>query len=196
MIATGWLGFPLGTPSCIWTRKTTRTSTRFEIELRRLLDKTGRSPDEEARVLQLVTLFETFAPPAAKAAVRPGYFPSQRADSLLVLGKPELALLEIEEARRAEPNPDNDHLFLEILRRVDLTRAVREAEALAVTSHIRADVLAECINVLATHADNLPDDQFEPVGRRILDWSEQFERAPGASGSAPPRSRSSYSTRG
>jgi hypothetical protein len=152
---------------------------KIRIELRRLLDKTGRSPDEEARVLQLVTLFETFAPPAAKAAVRPGYFPSQRADSLLVLGKPELALLEIEEARRAEPNPDNDHLFLEILRRVDLTRAVREAEALAATSHTCADVLAECINVLATHADNLPDDQFEPVGRRILDWSEQFERVPG-----------------
>jgi len=30
-----------------------------------------------------------------------------------------------------------------------------------------------------THADSLPDDQFEPVGRRILEWADQFERAPG-----------------
>ena len=33
--------------------------------------------------------------------------------------------------------------------------------------------------MLATHADDLPDDQFGPVADRILAWADRFDRAPG-----------------
>ncbi len=97
-----------------------------------------------------------------------------------MLGKPELALVEIEEARReGSTDPDDDFLFLGILRHLDLPRARREAEALASDPNVPAAVLAECINVMATHADDLPDDQFEGVADRILTWADRFDRAPG-----------------
>ena len=44
---------------------------------------------------------------------------------------------------------------------------------------VPAAVLAECINVLATHADSLPEDQFESIADRILAWADRFDRAPG-----------------
>ncbi len=65
------------------------------------------------------------------------------------------------------------------MRQLDLPRARREAEALASDPDAPAVVLAECINVLATHADGLPDDQFGPVADRILAWADRFDRAPG-----------------
>lgn len=99
---------------------------------------------------------------------------------LAILGKLELALVEIEEARRLNPdNADDTWTFLEILRRHDLPRARREAEALAPRVDVPASILAQCVNVLATCADNLTDDQFEPVAEKILDWAGRFERAPG-----------------
>ena len=94
-------------------------------------------------------------------------------------------MLEIEEAHRLCPgNSENDRLFLEILRRTDLPRAGLEAEALAALPGVSAGVLAECVNVLATHADNLPEDRFPPVAERILDWADRFQ-PPGRE----PRSR-------
>ena len=39
--------------------------------------------------------------------------------------------------------------------------------------------LPTCINVLATYADNLPDEQFRPMADRILEWADRFDRAPG-----------------
>jgi hypothetical protein len=157
-----------------------RDYERVRAELQGLLQRPGRSLDEERRVLQLLTVFEILAPPEAKTAFRPGYFSFRRAATLVLLGKPELALPEIEEARRLDPgNPNDDRLFLEVLRRTDLVRATREAEVLAASTNVPAGVLAECINVLATHADNLSDDQFRPVADRILTWVDQFESAPG-----------------
>jgi hypothetical protein len=98
----------------------------------------------------------------------------------LLLGKHELAKLEIEEARRLCPgNPENDRLFLEILRRTDLERAGLEADTLAAMPGVSAAVLAECVNVLATQADDLPEDRFPAVAERILDWADRFQRAPG-----------------
>lgn len=159
--------------------KADRDPRRIQAELLDLLHRTSRTTEEEWRLFQLLTLFEQFAAPEARAASRPGYLPFRRAGTLLILGKPELALVEIEEARRIDPGRANDdRLFLEILRRIDLPRAVREAKTLAEDARASAGVLAECINVLATHADAVPDDKFEPVGRLVLDWAVRFEQAP------------------
>jgi len=148
--------------------------------LQELLARPGHTLEEAWRVFQLLTTFELLASPEATAAVRPGFLPFRRAGALLFLGKPELAMLEIEEARRLCPgNPENDRLFLEILRRTDLQRAGLEAETLAALPGASAAVLAECVNVLATQADNLPEDRFPPVAERILDWADRFQRAPG-----------------
>jgi tetratricopeptide (TPR) repeat protein len=148
--------------------------------LQGLLQKPSRSAEEESRVLELLTIFEMIAPAEAKAGVRPGYFPYRRAASLLRLGKPALALREIEEACALDPgHPKHQRLMLQALRQTDLPRAGREAEALASDPELSAGVLAECINVLATRADDLPDDRFEPVGRRVLEWAGRFEQAPG-----------------
>jgi len=71
--------------------------------LQELLAQPTRTKDEEWRVFQLLTIFEILAPPEATSVVRPGYFPFRRAETLLLLGKPELARMEIEEARRLGP---------------------------------------------------------------------------------------------
>jgi hypothetical protein len=149
-------------------------------ELTRLLRKSRRSNDEERRILQLLTAMENLAPREDAGCMPPGYFASRRAETLELLGKPELALIEIEEARRlGSTDPDDDFLLLGILRRLDLPRARREAEALASDPKVPAVVLAQCINVMATHADDLPDDQFESLAFQILEWADRFDRAPG-----------------
>ena len=149
-------------------------------ELRRLFQKPARSSEEESRVLELLTIIEVIAPREVQAGSRPGYLPYRRAASLALIGKPELALREIQEARALDPgHPNNNRLFLQILRRIDLARAGREAEALASDPEVSASLLAECVNVIATQADEVPDAEFEPIGRRILDWSERFEHATG-----------------
>jgi hypothetical protein len=157
-----------------------RNFSMIQRELQALCEKPERSLDEERKMLQLLTVYEMLAPPEGRTDLAPGYFSSRRAETLLLLGRPELALTEIDEARRlGSEDPDDDRLFLEILRRIDLPRAQREAEALASIPDASANVLAECINVLADHADSLPDDQFGPVAERILAWVDRFDRAPG-----------------
>jgi len=47
------------------------------------------------------------------------------------------------------------------LRRIDLPRAKREADAVAARLDVPAALLAECVNVLATYANDLTDDQFK-----------------------------------
>jgi hypothetical protein len=136
--------------------------------------------ERSQRIFQLVTISEFVAPPLVKAALPPGFFSSRRAQMLAILNKPGLALLEIEEARRLNPgHPNDDSVFVEVLRRIDLPRATREAEALATSPTAPADVLSECINVLATYADSLLNDQFEEVAERVLAWADRFDQAPG-----------------
>ncbi len=157
----------------------TRDYLKHLSEIQRLLGKSGDPVHEAKRVFELSTILEIVAPPDVKAAFAPGFFSSRRAETLALLRKDELALMEIEDARLLNPdNPDNVHSFLEILRRIDLPRARLEAEALAPRVDIPAGILAQCVNVLATYADNLPDDQFGPVAEKILTWAGRFERAP------------------
>jgi hypothetical protein len=157
-----------------------RDSEAVWSELEHLRQRPRLSHDEKRRFLQLLTASELLAPPDEASTLPLGSLSSLRAATLEQLGKPELALIEIEEARRLDStDPDDDFHFLGLLRRIDLPRASREAEAFASNPDAPAAVLAECINVLGTHADELPDDQFGPVADRILAWADRFDRAPG-----------------
>ena len=149
-------------------------------ELTDLLKRENPSVDELWRVFQLLTIFERIAPPAVASQSRPGYFSFRRAVTLFQLQQLELALIEIQEARRlVQGHPNDDFLLLEILRRANLPQAIHEAEELAANPDLDAKVLAECIHVLATHADHLADHQFQAAAETILGLVERFERAPG-----------------
>ena len=135
---------------------------------------------DEARAFQLLTVAELIASQADLNATPPGYFALRRAGALHFLGKPELALLEIEDALQAMPNdPEIGFFQLEILRGIDPDRASREAESRAEVQGTDAVVLAACINIWAAAADQVSDQSFKTVGLRILDWVDRFERAPG-----------------
>jgi hypothetical protein len=96
------------------------------------------------------------------------------------LGKPELARIELEEARRARPDdPHIDPLYLDTLLRTDLAKAVEEAERLADQPGVPAEVLAGCVNVLAARADQLTEGEFHAIAPQILDWSLRFDQSPG-----------------
>ena len=99
---------------------------------------------------------------------------------LLQLEQLDLALVEIQEARRlAQGHPNDDFLLLEILRKTNLPRAVQTAYEMASDPDLDARVLAECVHVLATSADQLADEPFQAIAARILDLADRFERAPG-----------------
>lgn len=151
-----------------------------QAELGCVSHKPRQSLDEERRILELLAISEVIAPKDFLDSLPRGYFSSRRAETLYLLGKRELALSEIEEAcQLGSADPDGLRLRLEILRRTDLARAKREADALAESPETPPGVLAECINVLAEYADSLPDGQFAAVADQILRCAQRFETAPG-----------------
>jgi tetratricopeptide (TPR) repeat protein len=153
---------------------------RVATEWTALLQKRDRTEAEEWRVFQLLTILERCAPPLFLQARRPGYYPFRRAGVLLLLRRPELARLEIEEARRVDPGHENyDVLYLEILRRIDLDRALEEAKEMAEANQAPAQLIAAYVNILSTRADQLTDEQFPPLGTTIIEWAQRFEQAPG-----------------
>lgn len=101
-------------------------------ELQQALDRPRAGAEDEARLFQLLTIFEAIAPPEVKAAIPAGEFSLRRARALLALDEPELAFIEIEEAIRERPDdPNIISIYLETLQRVDPERAAIEAEARA-----------------------------------------------------------------
>ena len=149
-------------------------------ELQRVWQQFGSSRANIEQAFQLLTVFEAVAPPETLAVIPPGSLAMKRAGALYFLGQMELALIEIEDARRASPGSSYaSYLYFEILRHLDLDRATREAEALARNSDAKAATLAACMNVWAAVSDPMSDDEFVPVGRKILGWVDRFERAPG-----------------
>ncbi len=71
---------------------------------------------------------ETKASDDARNVIGPGFFDFRRAAALLELGRLELALLAVEEALKAQPAKDAYVYFcLELLKRIDLDRALSEA---------------------------------------------------------------------
>lgn len=122
---------------------------------------------------------ERIAPGLEASQGRPGYFPFRRAATLVQFGDLDLALIEIQEARRlGQGRPNDDFLFLEILRRANLTQALRQVEKFESDPSLDARVVAECIHVLATYADQLADVPFRTVANKILELANRFERAP------------------
>jgi tetratricopeptide (TPR) repeat protein len=176
----GLLGVPAWDTMVHLDDEDAQDSRRLWPELQALLLQPGRSAEDEARLFQLLTIWEHVAPPEIRAVTPPGYWALRRAGALHSLGEHELALLEVQEALQARPdNPDIVSFYLELLLRTDPSRASREAEALAAGASVPAPVLAACINIWSAAAEQLPDGQFEPVGRRVLEWADRFEDAPG-----------------
>ena len=151
---------------------------RVRDELKPLVTKEPPSMEDEPRILQLSTQLEYFAPPHLRDSL-PGMLVFRRALALRHMGKLGLALLEMEEARRAHPDdPEVAFVYLDILRLEDLPSAVVEAETIAGSPGVPALVLSACINILATQAEQMPDDQFEPVAERVLGLCRRFDQAP------------------
>lgn len=152
-------------------------------EFQHLNTLNSRSFQDDARIFQILTRLETFIPPAGGEAVQPGYFAMRRAGVLRDMGKMELALVEFEDGRQASP-ADQDILFsyLEHLRQIDLDRAAREAEIEAEKPGAGAKILAACINVWSSLSEEVSDEQFQSMSRRILEWADRFEQADGRLG--------------
>lgn len=154
--------------------------TQVWSELQTLLRAPDRDENQSAKLFQLLCLFEAVAPESAKAIVPPGYLSRKRAAALAEMNQPELALLEIEEAIRSNPDdPSSRYLLLKLLAKLDLDQALTETEALTRGGDTHALVLVAAISVLGGHADRLADEGFPAVARRILELCDRFERAPG-----------------
>jgi hypothetical protein len=150
-----------------------------EAELEKLLGDPRRSPEKDHRIFELLTVYEDRASRQGRADITAQDLSSLRAQTLLLMGKPELALVEVADARRSgHGDPDDDRLFLEILRRIDPPRAATEASALAARTDAGAAVLAKCIDVLTDYAERLPDDQLMPVADQVLRLAKRYEVAP------------------
>lgn len=164
-------------------------------ELQPMLRRENDSIQDEARIFQLCTQLERLAPPGLD--LEPGYLSMRRALALRALGRTGLALLEINDARRARPHdPLVNFVYLDLLRRQDLPTAVIEAESLAQTPYVPAVVLTACITILATVAEEAPDDQFEPIARRVLEWCDRLMRTPDRVSVVPPLIAMSFFNRG
>jgi tetratricopeptide (TPR) repeat protein len=152
-----------------------RSLPRFQ----ELSQSQSRSRDGETEILQLLATIERKAPQAIKSMMPDGYIAYRRAVALHALGHLELALQEAEQALAENPHRASYlHFRLELLRRVDLERAIRVARSLAEDRSTRATVLAACVNVLATHLETLPDEAFETELPTLLQWAEWFRNAP------------------
>ncbi|HKI16804.1 MAG TPA: tetratricopeptide repeat protein [Isosphaeraceae bacterium] len=152
---------------------------RVRAELNPLLTKAAPSIEDESRILELLAQLDHFGPANITDAA-PGMFAFRRALALRRMGKLGLALVEADEARRASPD-DERVLFvcLDLLRLEDLPCAVKEAERIANCPTVPAQVLAACINILATQAEQVADGEFESVAGRVLDWCQRLDQAPG-----------------
>lgn len=150
-------------------------------DLQSLLSRAHRTAVDHARVFELLTQFDHFAPPGVRDA-RPGHLDFRRAGALHAMGKSELALVELRAARSIRPgHPADDFLYLDLLRRVAPGQAAGEADRLAHAAEAPAMVLAAAINVLAERAEDSTGDEFAARASRILGLCERFEHAPGRS---------------
>jgi hypothetical protein len=151
---------------------------RILTELAPLLHMADPSVEDQVQLFRFVTQLEHADPAEAQRAQQS--IALRRACALMDMGNSGLALLEIEEARGDWLlGPDADVLYLEILRRTAPERAIVEAEALASSPDVPAQVLVAAINVLAAHADDAPDHEFAAVARRALELCERFEHTHG-----------------
>jgi tetratricopeptide (TPR) repeat protein len=147
-------------------------------ELNPLLTKEPHSIQDEPRILRLITQFERVAPPQIRDAYQ-GMFAFRRALALRQMNKLGLALLEMKEARGVQPDdPNFVFIYLDLLRHEDISSAVEQVEVIARSTTLPALVLSACINILATHAEQTPNDQFESIADRVFVLCRRFDEAP------------------
>jgi tetratricopeptide (TPR) repeat protein len=151
---------------------------RVRDELKPLVTKEPPSMEDEPRILQLLTQLEYFTPPHLRGSV-PGMLVFRRALALRHMGKLGLALVEMGEARRVHPDdPEVAFIYLDLLRLEDLPSALVKAEIISDSPGVSALVLSACINIFATQAEQMPDDQFETVAERVFALCRRFDQAP------------------
>jgi tetratricopeptide (TPR) repeat protein len=151
---------------------------RVRDELKHLMSKEPPAMADEPRILELLTQLEHFTPAHLSDTV-PGMLLFRRALALRNMGKLGLALLEMRAARSAHPSdPEIAFVYLDLLRLEDLPSALVEAEKITESTSVPALVLSACINVLATQAEQMPDDQFESIEDRVLALCRRFDQAP------------------
>ena len=152
-------------------------SVRITAELHQLLTKEPPLSEDEPRILELLTQLE-HAPPPHFNDSSPEFLAFRRALALRQMGKLGMALVEMEDARRARPDdPMLAFVYLDILRLEDLPSAVLEAQKFAELPDVPALVLSACINILATWAEHASDDQFDSIAQRVLTWCRRFDQA-------------------
>jgi hypothetical protein len=143
---------------------------RVSAELTERMKKEAGADVDQARMLELMAQLEHFAPSDIPILRSLGKVSFQRALRLWSMGKLGLALREAKEARKALPqDPDVALLLLNLLRLQDLDSAVAEAETIASSSVVPAELLSGCINVLARCAEEAKAEKFESLSDRILD---------------------------
>jgi hypothetical protein len=151
---------------------------RVGAAIRALRQKEPLSGEDEPRMFELLTQLEHFSPPDMRGGT-PAGLPLRRALALRRMGKLGLALMEIEDARRKRPDdPVVVFVQLDLLRLEDLPSAVKEAQGIAEGPSLSAVVLSGCINVLASHAEQTADDQFELIAERVFALCRQLDKAP------------------
>ncbi len=148
-------------------------------DLQSLFSRTSRTAQDEAKVFELLTQFDHFAPQEVRDQGT-WQLAASRASALFSMGKFELALIEIQAARSSRPgDPSHEFLYLEILRQLVSDRAVDEAGRFAAVADAPAMVLAAAINILGTRAEESTGDVFASRAAEILRLCERFEIAPG-----------------
>jgi hypothetical protein len=154
---------------------------RLHSEYQGLLQREVSTERDETRIFQLLTQLDHIAGPLTSSEL-PGSRELKRADALLAMNNPGLALLELEAARlRIGGDPNLELVYLECLRRAAPDRAVLEASRHASSTATPAITLVASINILASRAEELSGVEFETLANLTMHSYEQFERAPGRS---------------
>jgi hypothetical protein len=169
---------------------------RVKAELNALLTKEPASSENEPRILELLIQFEHAAPPHIRNA-SPGTLACRRALALRQMDKLGLALLEIREARRAQPDdPEVFSFYLDLLRLQDLPAAVLEAQSIAESPDVSALVLSACINIFAMQAEQASGEQFDSIAQQVLALCRRFDQASDRDEVGPSLVALSYFNRG
>ena len=76
-----------------------------------------------------------------------------------------------ESAAPGRTTPSAAFVYLDLLRREDPLATFDEAERIAGAPGVPALMLSACINILATRAEQVPEDQLEASGDAYLPWA-------------------------
>jgi len=145
-------------------------------EYRRRRDAPGSDPDDIR--WQLAMLHRLAQLRSADGCVSLGPIHFDRALCLRALHQDRLALAELDPALRQDPDNSNyQWLWLDLLSRVDLDRALVEARQHANTPGVSAQVLAVCVQILGAFLEAQSEAAFRKEFPTLLEWAERFQAA-------------------